>query len=300
VLLPEQHGFEKVISTENVAFGLTDSLFKSLNQKIHVGGIFCDLAKAFDCVNHEMLLAKLHFCGIQEVTADWFRSYLTNRRQRVEIRSPSSTQNFFFNWGALKDGAPQGSILGPLLFIIYISDLPLRINSLSEPVLFADDTSVIICNRNFEGFFTISNSVLSHMIEWCAANKLALNLEKTNTVKFVMSNSPHCELTISYKDKYIEETVNSKFFGLHLGNHLNWKDHIDQMMRKLSGACYAVRSMFHISNINTVKSIYVAYFHSVIKYGITFGGKSSKSRKIFTLQKKIIRTTVGAHPRTPC
>jgi hypothetical protein len=227
ILVPEQHGFRKSVSTENAAFRLTDSVFKFLNQKIHAGEIFCDPLKAFDCVNHEILLAKLHVCGIQGVMADQFRSCLTNRRQKVEIRSPRSTQNFFSDWDTLKHGVPQGSILGPLLFIIYISDLPLRINSISEPVLFADDTSVIIYNRNFEDFCTISNSVLSSMIEWFSANKLVLNLEKTNTMKFVTNNSPHCALNIGYKDKYIEETVNSKFLGLHLDNHLNWKDHID-------------------------------------------------------------------------
>jgi hypothetical protein len=174
------------------------------------------------------------------------------------------------------------------LFIIYINDLLLRINSLSEPILFANDTSVIISDRNFGDFSAISNLILSCMIEWFAANKLILNLEKTNIMKFVKNNSPHCALTIGYKDKYIEETVNTTFLGLQLDNHINWKDHIDQMIPKLSAACYAFRSMFHISNIITLKSIYFAYFHSIIKYRIFFWGNASNSRKIFTLQKKII------------
>jgi hypothetical protein len=138
------------------------------------------------------------------------------------------------------------------------------------------------------------------MIEWFSANKLVLDPKKTNIMKYVTNNSPHCALNIGHKDKYIEETVNSKFLGLHLDNHLNWKDHTDQMVPKFSGACYAVRSVFHISNINTLKSIYFAYFHSIIQYGIIFWGNSSNSRTIFTLQKKIIRIMVGAHPRTPC
>jgi hypothetical protein len=108
ILVPDQHGFRKGISTENAAFRLTGSAFKSLNQKTQVGGIFCYLAEAFDCVNHEIMLAKLRFHGIQEITADWFRSYLTNRRQKVKIKSPSSTQNFFSDWGTLKHGVPKG------------------------------------------------------------------------------------------------------------------------------------------------------------------------------------------------
>jgi hypothetical protein len=141
------------------------------------------------------------------------------------------------------------------------------------------------------------------MIELFTANKLVLNLDKTNIVKFIMNNSPHSALCIGYKEKYIEDMAKTKFLGLHIDNHLNWKNHIDQMIPKLSGACYTVRSMFHMSNITTLKSIYFTYFHSIMKYGIIFGGNSSNSGKIgkiFTLQKKIIRIMVGARPRTPC
>jgi hypothetical protein len=123
---------------------------------MHVGGIFCDLA----CVNHELLLAKLHFYSIRGVTADWFKSYLTNRRQKVEIKSRNATQNVFSDWGTLK----QGSILGPLLFILYTNDLHRKINSISKPILFADDTSVIIYNRNLGDFCTVANLVLTRMI----------------------------------------------------------------------------------------------------------------------------------------
>jgi hypothetical protein len=157
--------------TEDAAFRLTDSVLKSLNHKLHVGGIFCDLSKAFDCVNHEILLTKLHFYGIQGITIDWFRSYLTNRRQKVEIKSPRSTHNLFSNWGILKHGVPQGSILGPLLFLVYINYLSLRINSPAEPILFADDTSVKISNSNLTEFSTTANLVLAHMIEWFSANR---------------------------------------------------------------------------------------------------------------------------------
>jgi hypothetical protein len=120
------------------------------------------------------------------------------------------------------------------------------------------------------------------MIEWFTANKLVLNLDKTNIMKFIMNNSPHSALHTGYKEKYIKEMVKTNFHGLHIDNHLNWKNHIDQMVPKLSGACYTVRLMFHISNITTLKSIYFAYFHSIIKYGIIFWDNSSNSGKILT------------------
>jgi hypothetical protein len=138
------------------------------------------------------------------------------------------------------------------------------------------------------------------MIAWFSANKLVLNLDKTNVMKFVTINPPYCALTITYKDKCIQEAVNLKFLGIQIDNHLTWRNHIDQIIPKLSVACYMVRQMYHISNNDTLRSIYFPYFHSIASYGIILWGNSSYSRKIFTLQKRIIRIMMGAHPRTSC
>jgi hypothetical protein len=107
-----------------------------------------------------------------------------------------------------------------------------------------------------------------------------------NIIKFIKNNSPQHILSIGHTEKYIEESVNTKFLGLQIYNHLNWKNNIDQMVHKLSDPCYAVKSMLHISNTDTLKSISFAYFHSIMKYGIIFWGNSSNSRKIFTLKKE--------------
>jgi len=142
------------------------------------------------------------------------------------------SKNSFSHWGTLKYGVHQISILGPLLLLIYINNLPKRINSLLELILFANDTSTLITTRNFEDFFSVSNLVLSCMIEWFKANKLVLTLEKTNIIKPETLNSSVYALATGYKDKYTEETVHTHFLVLQPNSHLIWKNHIDQMIPK--------------------------------------------------------------------
>ena len=119
-------------------------------------------------------------------------------------------------------------------------------------------------------------------------------------MKFVTINLPYCALTIGHKDKYTEEAVNLKCLGIHIDSHLNWKNHIDQIISELNPACYIVRQMYYICNSDTLRSIYFAYFHSIACYGIIFWGHSANSKKIFILQERIISIMVGAHPRTSC
>jgi hypothetical protein len=121
----------------------------------------------------------------------------------------------------------------------------------------SDGTSVIIYSKNLNDFCILSNKVFSQMSKWFAARN-SLNLDKTNVIKFITKSSPQYPLNIGYNDKYIEEAVNTKFLGLQIDNHLNWRNHFDQLVPKLSAADYAVRSVFHISNIDTLQSIYFA------------------------------------------
>ena len=115
------------------------------------------------------------------------------------------------------------------------------------------------------------------MIKLFATNKLVIKLDKINIMKFITKKSSHLYYVLVVKGKYIAETVNSKFLGLRTDNHINWKNHIEKMIPNLCGACYAITSMVQISNINTLKSIYYAYFHSIMKYGIIFWDTSSNS-----------------------
>jgi hypothetical protein len=125
ILVAEQYGIRKGLSTENASYTLVYSILQAWNRKFHVGGIFCDLAKAFDCVSHEILMMKLQYFGLQEQNINWFKSYVTNRKQRVKLNI-NNIQDGFYTWET-KTKSPSGVLLGPLLFIIYICSTSPRV-----------------------------------------------------------------------------------------------------------------------------------------------------------------------------
>jgi hypothetical protein len=156
ILAEEQFGFRKNLTTEKATYELTNKTINVLNEKLIVGGIFCDLSKAFDCVNHDILLSKLNFYGITGNAYEWIKPYLRNRFQRVETKNENPNYKIPSDWGVIKYGVPQGSILGPLLFFLYVNDLSKTINGNSKPVLFADDISVIVTSSKLEDFLSPS------------------------------------------------------------------------------------------------------------------------------------------------
>jgi hypothetical protein len=152
ILAEEQFGFRKNLTTEKATYELTNKTINVLNEKLIVGGTFCDLSKAFDCVNHDILLSKLTFYGITGNAYEWIKPYLSNRFQRVETENENPNYKTLSVWGVTKYGVPQGSILGPLLFFLYVNDLSKTINGNSKPVLFADDISVTVTSSKLEDF----------------------------------------------------------------------------------------------------------------------------------------------------
>jgi hypothetical protein len=152
-LVKEQYGFREKSSTQKAIFNLFKEIINALNNKRIVGGVFCDLHKAFDCVNHDILLTKLEFYGVTGNFLKFIKSYLEYRYQRVKICSKLDQNTAYSEWKRIKHGVPQGSILGPLLFLIYINYFSKTVNAISTPVLFADDTSVIITGTNSDDFF---------------------------------------------------------------------------------------------------------------------------------------------------
>jgi len=240
IFASEQYGFRNNSSTEKASFKLINGILLALNNKLTVGGIFCDLEKAFNSINHDILLSKCEFYGFRGKTNTLLRSYLSDRYQRVLINNGFSNNTTFSEWGKIKHGVPQGSILGPLFFLLYINDLPNIIVDSLKPVLLADDTSIITVNPSPSKFKEDINNIIGNINDWFRSNSL-LNFDKTYFLQFRPKNSYEINIKISCDDKLIKETKNTKFLGLDIDSSLSWKDHIDQMMYKLGKAYYAIR-----------------------------------------------------------
>ena len=223
-----QSGFRTKHSTIDALFQLTETIRQYHNKNLI--SFFLDLKKAFDTINHDILISKLELYGIRGTCQSWFKSYLGNRMQRVELIGINSS------WKRVKCGVPQGSILGPLLFIIYINDL-LNVCK-DEIILFADDTNIeaIGCSINDVA------SDLKNINDWLTENMLVLNREKTIQLNIKTDNlNPRFDLN----NQYVKVDNTRKYLGVRLGSKLTFKTHISHVVKKLSKHCGIISKLRH-------------------------------------------------------
>lgn len=249
------------------------------------------MSKAFDCVDHETLLSKLRFYGIEGTSLELIASYLRQRVQSVAVNGVRSSGSF------VRMGVPQGSILGPFLFLIYINDLPFFVKNLCDIVLFADDTSLIFkVNRDKHNYDDV-NSALSRVQQWFSANNLVLNAKKTKCVEFTLPNIKKHNIHISLNNEVITVTDSTVFLGITLDSRLQWNSHLSTLAGRLSSAAYAVRKIKQLTDTDTARVVYFSYFHSIMSYGILLWGQAANIQSIFILQKRAVRAIYNLRAR---
>ena len=272
---------------------LMDEISKSLERGEYVVGVFLDFSKAFDTVNHDILLQKLYHYGIRGMALKWFQSYLSDRYQYVTYNGTESAEQ------NIKCGVPQGSILGPLLFLIYINDLA-NVCEYMMPLLFADDTNLFRGGKNIDDIHNEISHDLDSISEWLKSNKLSLNIKKTHFIVFTRNGAtkPHVNLCIDGHN--IGEVTSTKFLGVIIDNRLNWKEHIIYISGKISkGIGIILKARKHLDK-DALKTLYYSFVYPYLCYCNHVWGNTYKTylNKLVILQIKIIRIIAGVKPRT--
>ena len=286
-----QYGFRKTYSTDLALVQFYDKVTKAIAEKKHVIGIFMDLSKAFDTLDHDILLRKLQVYGIRGTTLAWFTNYLSGRQQYVAFNGVSS------NLLAIKCGVPQGSILGPLLFLLYINDI-INTTSLVSFILFADDTNIVYCHDELDTLVHTLNHELPKVSTWFKSNKLSLNIEKTNFIYFrhTKTHAIQFPYNILIDNVPLVRKQCSKFLGVFIDENLNWNEHIRHMSTCISrniGILYKTR------NYLPKKALFLLYNSLILPYInycnlVWATSAKTKINSIHLLQKKAIRICTGA------
>lgn len=294
LLTNNQHGFTKNKSTTTALVTFIYEIYKSLDKGNEILATFIDLSKAFDCVSHEILLSKLSLLGIRGSCYQWYESYLSNRSQYVICNNKESEVK------TNKYGVPQGSILGPVLFIIFINDIDDFIST-GTITKYADDITLTSSSNNYADLVQEANIKLNNVYSYLSNINLIMNEQKTvNMAFYSSSNKFQQSALIRVNNKAITQTESFNLLGVTLDEHLKWNLHVELLSSKLASICFALRQLRHICNIQILKTYYHANFESIMSYGIILWGKSPSAERIFILQKRTLRAMLGMDSRASC
>ena len=296
ILIIEQFGVRKNYSTSLSIMCFSDYILQEIDKGNFCCGVFMDLSKAFDTIDHHILLQKLYLYGIRGLPLQWFHSYLSNRKQYVVVDGVESTQL------DVNLGVPQGSVLGPLLFLIYVNDI-VNSSNLLKFSLFADDTVVLYSHKNVTTLVSTINQELQMLNDWFKCNKLFLNFKKTKYVLFHSKRKripPNID-SIKIGNNVIERTESINFLGILIHESLEWKHHIANISSKLSRSIGVLSKLRHFLPSRIMVSIYNAIILPHLNYCNEIWGKTYKVHvdKLYILQKRAIRLVTNSDFRSP-
>ena len=284
ILSKYQFGFQKNKSTEIAVSTIVSKISDAYEKKKSSYCIFLDFAKAFDTVNHDILLEKMKYYGFRNLEHSWLKSYLTNRTQFTQIDDVMSEARL------IKHGVPQGSVLGPLLFLIYINDISESSNIL-QFILFADDTTVYFSDVYNENTEELLVTELKKVSKWLSANKLSLNVDKSNFLHFHYGKRIKPNMKISINDIEVKEKCSVKYLGTMIDNKLSWKTHIEYIRTKLSKSIGVISKVKYFVTEKVLINLYHAFVQSHVSYNLINWSGASKSNldPIIKCIKKVIR-----------
>ena len=287
-----QFGFRRGHSTTLALIDITDKIREALDKGSYVLGIYLDLQKAFDTVDHDILCKKLEHYGVRGIANLWFRSYLKDRKQFVSLSGQNSDHK------SVSIGVPQGSILGPLLFLLYVNDIS---NAISDPCiktfLFADDTNVFVEGTKFEDIKAKSESAITQLASWFVDNRLSLSIEKTHFSIFHKARQkiPKELDKLQFNGQEILRVNSVKYLGILLDDTLLWTEQIQSVLSQMVKYANAFKMLKHIVPYKCKKPLYFAYIYSRIQYGIELYGHATNNRfsKLQKMQNRVLKILYG-------
>ena len=266
IISQQQFGFLKNIGTRDALNYVTNILYQNLDRSKPTLIAFLDLAKAFDTVNHRLLIDKLYCIGIRGQALDLLDSYLSDRYQKDRLNKSES------DYRRINIGVPQGKILGPLLFLLYINDI-LKVIQTGKITAYADDTAIISTCDTWDQTVEDMNNNLSVIDNFLAANKLSLNIDKSVYMavgNYCDSVPKHTEVKI--RDKDLNRVEICKYLGVMFDYNLNWNKHIEYIIKKTKYLLYIFYKISKSMSTETMRMIYYAFFHSIMNNGIIAWG----------------------------
>jgi hypothetical protein len=291
ILYSKQFGFRGRRGCDQALLLFADYTKTQLFNNNKVLTAFLDLKKAFDTVNHEILLDKLRLYGVKGVANDWFKNYLSNRKQLVQI--PSGEKSTFLT---VNIGVPQGSVLGPLLFLLYMNDLAFCVPDLFT-ILFADDTSLSLAGPDYDQLLVQFNSLLNKVTNWLKINLLSLNVGKTKYFLFKNSREVLVHGKVFMNNQEVlrigqgQKQVTYKYLGVLIGEDLSFSEHVSRVRGKLISATFMLNQSKHFLPFKSRLQVYRSIFESHLNFAtIAWSGNKNLIGKLSSIQNKALKS----------